>query len=1409
MAKKIKATGEDPLFFWGMFGLVCLSVLTLTACGYWVYSSNAQEIRRAQHEKLRAVADLKADQILAWRQERLADAQVNAAGVVRLFSLQWLEGDVDEAVAAAANEQMQLLQSHYNYTAVILVAADGRAISTLTSEPETSASAIIPVIERVITSGEPTLGDMFRDPERNAVFLDTTAPIMNDAKEAVAALILRMDMNEYLYPLIQSWPTPSPSAETLLIRVEEDSVLFLNPLRHSSAQPLTSRIPLENTDIPAVQTALHRQGLFEGRDYRGTPVLSDLRALPGTNWHMIAKLDMTEVLAEAHHRGWMLFLMTLLGIAATGLVVVSIGSQRRKNIFEALYRVERKEREAQEEIRATLYGIGDGVIAVDAACKVTRMNPVAETLTGWCEAEAIGRPLDEVFRIVHEDTRAEVENPAHRVLREGRIVGLANSAVLIAKDGSERSIADSGAPIYDQGNVLAGVVLVFRDQTRERAAARMLREREMFSRAILNGIAANIAVLDRNGVITAVNRAWEQFAYDNNAGEAVAAGIGLNYLDVARNAQGADTEYAAETASGIEALLAEDHGEFSIEYPCHSPSEKRWFLLFATPLKSDQGGAVLAHINITSRKLAEEALVASERRYRDMFENNHAVMLIINPDGGAIVDANPAAEQFYGWTRQRLATMRISDINILTPEEIQEEMNLARNEERQHFYFQHRLADGTIRDVEVSSGSVWIDEQPLLYSIVHDITERKKAEAALRLHDEHLKSLAKILQNPAETTQELLDYALAEAINLTASKIGYIYFYDDARKLFILNSWSRDVMPECTIVNPQTCYELEKTGIWGEVVRQRRPIVLNDFQADNPHKKGYPDGHVRLEKYMSVPVVSDGRIAAVIAVANKETDYTETDVLQLSLLMDGVWKTAERKRAEEQLRESEARFRLFYEQAPVAYQSLDEDGHILAVNDAWLTALGYTREAVVGTSFVSFLADDGPIHFEEHFALLKTKGECHGVEFTLRCRDNSTILASFEARVSREGDGKILITHWVFVNITERKLLEEQFLHAQKMESVGRLAGGVAHDFNNMLGVIIGHAEAAMQHTTPDSAIPGDLKAILDAAQRSAGLTHQLLAFARKQTVSPVALWLNDSLANMRTMLQRLIGEDIELVWKPGRALWSVKIDPSQLDQVLANLAVNARDAMEGSGQLIVETANATFDEDWCARHPHYALGDYVMLAVSDTGVGMDAYVREHIFEPFFTTKGLGKGTGLGLATIYGIVKQNGGLIDVQSESGRGTTIKIFLPRTEAAVFVENKGDGAGEAPTGGTETILLVEDEAAILNLARTVLQKNGYTVLTSMSPVEAVSIFDSYEHTIDLLISDVVMPGMNGNELREQILARSPSIQVLFMSGYTADAIAQHGLLEEGIHFLQKPFMTRDLLQKVREALQDEDQN
>jgi PAS domain S-box-containing protein len=512
------------------------------------------------------------------------------------------------------------------------------------------------------------------------------------------------------------------------------------------------------------------------------------------------------------------------------------------------------------------------------------------------------------------------------------------------------------------------------------------------------------------------------------------------------------------------------------------------------------------------------------------------------------------------------------------------------------------------------------------------------------------------------------------------------------------------------------------------------------------------------------------------------------------------------RRGEHELADTEERLRLALEGADLGVWDWDIPARSIRYDERSVGMLGYTpAEAGPDAAWFESLMhpDDFPRvrkNLDDHFAGLTA---FYQAEMRLRHKQGHWVWVLDRGRViARDAAGNPLRACGTHLEITHAKELADQLRQAQKMESVGQLAGGIAHDYNNMLSVILGHTELALARTTPGDPLRDDLEAIQRAAERSALLTSQLLAFARRQTVAPRLLDLNQVVAGLLDMLSRMIDEDIDLRWHPAPATCPVTIDPSQLDQILTNLAVNARDAIGGVGKLTIETALVEVDASYVERHAEAVPGPHVMLVVSDDGSGMDSTTLARIFDPFFTTKPRGKGTGLGLATVYGIVKQNGGFINVYSEPGRGTTFRIYLPRAAVQTVAPLPTPVAMPA-VGATATILLVEDDPTLLLLARRMLENLGHRVLAAGSPGLALELAREHRDPIALLLTDVVMPEMNGRDLW-QILARErPGLKCLYMSGYTANVIAHRGVLDAGVDFLQKPFTVQELAVKLQEVL------
>ena len=514
------------------------------------------------------------------------------------------------------------------------------------------------------------------------------------------------------------------------------------------------------------------------------------------------------------------------------------------------------------------------------------------------------------------------------------------------------------------------------------------------------------------------------------------------------------------------------------------------------------------------------------------------------------------------------------------------------------------------------------------------------------------------------------------------------------------------------------------------------------------------------------------------------------------------WFNAALRASQEGLRRSEMNFRSLVTNAPYGICRCDATGQLLDANPALLAMLGYSSAKELAGKHLGALYADTQ-HWFELADYLRSAAPFNGLIVEWARKDGTATVVRVSGRAVSDG-GKGRTFELFAEDVTERRALEQQLRQSQKMEAVGRLAGGIAHDFNNLLMVISGYSEFLLDRLGSEPALRAPAQEIASAAGRATSLTRQLLAFSRKQMLAPKILDLNGVVTENLKMLTRVIGEDIDLVMVPAAGLGTVRADAGQIEQVIMNLAVNARDAMPSGGKLTIETSNVSLDEEYARFHAPLKPGNYVMLAISDTGAGMDSETQSHIFEPFFTTKGP-KGTGLGLSTVYGIVKQSGGYIWVYSEPGKGTTFKIYLPRVAEAVEAPVQILVAPEsvAAEPGTETILLVEDEANLRYLARQFLEKQGYRVIDAADGAVAMQIAVAHEGVIHLLLTDVIMPGMNGRELAQRISEIRPNVKVLYMSGYTENVIGRNGTLDAGVRLLQKPFTLRDLKSKVREAL------
>src|SRR6266566_7734702 len=808
--------------------------------------------------------------------------------------------------------------------------------------------------------------------------------------------------------------------------------------------------------------------------------------------------------------------------------------------------------------------------------------------------------------------------------------------------------------------------------------------------------------------------------------------------------------------------------------------------------------------------------------YRRLVESVRAIFWRSDPKTFQFHFVSPEAEALLGYPVAQWTAQPTFWVDHVHPEDREWAAAFCAREiaaQRSH-EFEYRMvaADGRLVWLRDVVHLVLENGHPTeLFGIMLDITPRKRAE--------RIQQATYRISQAALTAADLqaLLRALHEIVNeLMPAQNFYVALVDPERNWltfpYFVDQYDREA-PERPL----------RRGLTEYVMRTGRPLLATPDVYEDLVRRGEAEliGAPSLD-WVGVPLQIRDRTIGVVAVQtySEGIRYGEEEKDILTFVSTQVAMAMERKRADTALHQAEERYRAFITQStegiwrfefdeplPVDQPEAEQIEHfyrhsyLAECNDAMAQMYGYaSAQELSGTRLGDLLARSDPNNVEMLRAFLRSGYRLADVESHERDRDGQPKVF-LNNLVGIVEDGLLKRAWGTQRDITDLKRLEDQLRQAQKMEAVGRLAGGVAHDFNNLLTAILGSVELLLRELEPASPLRQDAAEIKKAGERAAALTRQLLAYSRRQVLNPEVLDLNRVVADMDRMLRRLIGEDVDLLTRPAPDLDAVRADRGQIEQVLVNLVLNARDAMPQGGKLTIETANVELDPGYVETHEGARAGAYALLAVSDTGSGMDAQTTAHLFEPFFTTKEVGKGTGLGLATVYGIVKQSEGYITAYSEPGHGTTFKIYLPRA-AAPGAASPTPPAPPAPQGkatarGSETILVVEDEEAVRSLSRRALEASGYTVLAAADGPDAVRLLERYGGPIHLVLTDVIMPGMNGRELVQRLVQRRPGLRVLYMSGYPGDAIVHRGALEPGTAFLQKPFMPEDLARKVREVL------
>ncbi len=777
---------------------------------------------------------------------------------------------------------------------------------------------------------------------------------------------------------------------------------------------------------------------------------------------------------------------------------------------------------------------------------------------------------------------------------------------------------------------------------------------------------------------------------------------------------------------------------------------------------SDRDASYKALLEINVRHYRD--IAERDARYRTLLEQ--AREGVVAEVEGHIVFANPAAMKIFLWTREDEWSGK-SVLELAVPESREALATILGGSAASGPPERHEVVglkeDGSRFEMEVTPARMTFQGKAATQAILRDITDRRRAELALRESEERYRLLF-------ETNPQPMWVFDNETLAFLAVNDAACRHYGYTRKEFLAMT-IRDIRPAenfpALLQNLATqSDEFQRAGVWR-------------------HRK--KDGAEIAVEIASHPLLFTGRPSQLVLA----TDVTA------------------RMRAEEALRQSEQKYRDIFDFATVGIYQSRRDGSLITVNAPLAEILVYDSPDDLLRHNLDEIYWD-PAERLDLIARFEPSGRPHRQEVRWKRKDGTPIWLELDARAVRNADGTTRYFEGFVHDISDRqkseeekRRLQEQLVQAQKMEAVGQLAGGIAHDFNNLLTAITGYSELLLGELPPEDLRRSHAEEIRKAGERAASLTQQLLAFSRRQVLEPKVLDVNVVVSDIERMLRRLIGEHIELNTRKAPDLWKVKADPGQIEQAILNMVLNARDAMPSGGTLAIETSNAELDEDFVRSHVPTQPGSYVRVSVSDTGIGISEDVKARLFEPFFTTKERGKGTGLGLSTTYGIVKQSGGYLWCDSEVGHGTTFQLFLPRVDEPVseVVERK---ASPPIHPGDETVLLVEDEPEVRSLVQRILKTQGYTVVTAANPDEALAVAREFKGPIQLMVTDVVMPGMSGLQLAERLSPTRPDMKVLFVSGYTNDAIGHQGILDPGTAFLQKPFTPNALARKVREVLE-----
>jgi len=1391
--------------------LLAIFVVMLAGCT-WYYQYDRAKVMGQIIDQLNAVATLKLDEVTKWREEQIREGrkqQQRPAVMARL--IESIESPEPENIRWLRNVYMPL-QTLEHFIEILALDTIGNVVWSMSETADPQGPATASLTRAVLETGEVLLSEVYFRGAPPEPRMDVVVPIFsgsNANKRPVGSLVLVSNIAKNLYPLLDKWPVPSKTAEVYLVQREGEVAQLITPAMHVNSGPAELQIDLRDNTRVASRGIKGNEVIIEGTDYRNVPVFSAFRPIPNSSWYLFAEIDLSEAQSIWREKSRLILLL----FSALSLLPLMGGvllwQSRQREVLQELNNA-LLEKQHLGKLHGMLSETNELLIrATSHEQLLTEITQIAvrdeRFKFAWIGLpESDGRVrvfaragedsgyIDTVLATTNSDD-PRGQGPTGQVLRSGIPVVtndfLCEDCTTPWHEAARRAGIGGSLvlPLFHQGKVYGTINLYTNTgqqfspdavATLERVASNVSFGLDALSRdeqrlALLDSLGTALKIVEAGAPVlfrwkNEVNwpiefvsenvRRWGYEAAQFLSGD-------LHFADILH------PEDRQRVAEEVAEHVRQEHAEYIQIYRILSADGETHWVEDRSVMVRNAEGVVIAFSgivhDITERVQTEELL-----RLQAASLEAAANGIVITDISGKIVWANSSFVTLTGYS--------VAESIGRNPGEL-----LQSGEQDDAFYHEmwetilsgdvwrgeliNRRKDGTSYNEQMTITPVKDGNGDITHfvAIKEDITAQKMAESLLRESETRFRGLI-----------EDLDVA--------------VFLHDVNDQIIICNHIATELFG---------IHAAEFSGLtsrderWDLIRTDGTPLPAEEVPSITAVRTRKPVRNVVLG---SRNLSSNTRIWLSVT-ANPRFDGNGNVE---NVLVTAVNITAEHT-AEQALVRSRERLERAVAAGHIGLWDWDLATNAFEYTDEWCHQLGYERSELTGTIEDWF----SRLHPEDRDKNLFDRDNLDAMptyythEYRILHKDGNYRWHLGNVYLLRSEAGKTISMGGANVDITDRKRLEDEFRQAQRLESIGRLAGGVAHDFNNLLSVISGYTEMVLAEVPEGSSTHKDLLQVRHAAERAANLTRQLLAFSRRQVLRPKMLNLNSIIADAQKMLARLVGEDIVFEIALAENLWPIVADPGQLEQVLMNLVVNARDAMPYGGNLLIKTSNIEVAAEQHPKDTALQYGDYVMITVQDTGTGMDAATLQHLFEPFFTTKALGKGTGLGLATAYGIVQQSGGTIRVESTEGQGSTFSVYLPRLKEPSA--HTDDRVPEDVPRGTETILLVEDEDALRTLTERILKSLGYQVLTAASGTEALTLLEAQTEKVPLLLTDVVMPGMNGALLAQQVLERDSDMRILYISGYTDDAISHYGVLDKGTHLLNKPFTAASLAKAIRAVL------